>query len=1168
MLESAIKIEDLIGLAKKHNMKAVCLSDRGNLFASLEFALGAAQKGLQPIHGIILNLLSEEGSEFSEILLIAKDETGYKNLLKLGSYGFIKNDRTVCNHITYQDLIQHHQGLIVLSAYTKGVIGKSLLARDYDKAVREAKKFQSILGNDCRFYLEIMRHGLESEKQIESEYLRLARELKLPLIATNQVLFSDITMHDAHDILLCISASVVKDAENRPRVSNQCYFKSSQEMIELFADLPEAVENTVNLAKRISVMARSRKPSLPHFTEPSLQVMDCHAPLHSARNGGGELSSPRGDEGDAAIHLLEEELIRKESTKTLAQKLSIKFAIEKTPEDEKQKIYDEYMERLEYELGVICKMNFQGYFLIVSDFIRWSKKQGIAVGPGRGSGAGSIVAWCLQITDLDPIKFGLLFERFLNPERVSMPDFDIDFCQERREEAIEYVRAKYGNHRVGQIITFGKMQAKAVIKDVARVLGLAYSVADYLTELVPFNAVSPVSLRQAIEEISELRDAAEGKGLDNIDGDSELIKQVLDAALILEGLHRHSSTHAAGIVIANDDMIETVPLCKDNGSDMMIVQYSMKYCELSGLIKFDFLGLQTLTVINKCLGLLRHQGIDVNLDTVGFEDKKTFEMLSKGISSGVFQFESVGMKSALRKLRPDNIGDIIALGALYRPGPMDNIPAFIACKHGQQEVDYMHPSLEPTLKNTYGIIVYQEQVLEIARKLSGYSLGAADLLRRAMGKKVKAEMDAQEEIFVSGAVKNNIPASQAKAIFEKVAKFAGYGFNKAHASAYGVISYQTAFLKANFPAEFLVAAMNLDIHDSDKINVFLQEAKLFDLKIVPPSINGSDGYFKIQNTAGKKSIIFALGAIKNVTVNFGKELERVRAEKGQFKTILDFIERIPPKLLNRKSLENIIKAGCFDQVHSNRNALLQSVPKLIAYSAAYHTEAESSQFSLLAVKQNIDDVLLPMIPEFDKQELAYSEFEVIGLFIDNHPLESYKQLLQERGVKNAFYVKNELSVGSYSCKIAGVIIKKDTRMSKRGRFLTIMLSDPSGIIEVTIFNEDIMRDYASMLGIRTIVVVNCDVFIDQGGARITARNFTSIDDVINHEYQELRLFPKNRDDLIRVMDILKNKTGLEKANSSVSIFYNNEGGFKSKITLPDKFYLDSSDIVKLTSYKI
>lgn len=1129
MLESTIKVEHLVGLAESKKMEAICLSDRGNLFASLEFALKAVKSGIQPIHGSILNILfTNKGQEdFAEILLIAKDDIGYLNLLKLVSLTFTKNNRQVCNHITFEDLQQYAEGIIVLSAYTEGVVGKLLLNKENDAAIIVAKKLQKLFGD--RFYFEIMRHKIEKEKQIESEYLKIANELNIPLLATNQVLFSDISMYDAHDVLLCISEGVVREEQKRRRVSNQCYFKSADEMVSLFKDLPTAIENTLHLAKRCYVMAETHPPSLPIFSQEGIS---------------------------------EEDLIRKQSQDGLNTKLEQKFAKEKTKEKDQDLISKEYNERLSYELDIICKMDFAGYFLIVSDFIKWSKENGIAVGPGRGSGAGSIIAWTLQITDLDPIKFGLLFERFLNPERVSMPDFDIDFCQERRQEVISYVRSKYGHERVGQIITFGKLQAKAVIKDVSRVLGLPYAIADYLTELVPFNAINPVTLNQAIDDVVELKGAYNGKGLYNIDGDNELIKQVLSTALSLEGLHRHASTHAAGVVIANKNMTQVVPVYKDNNSEMLISQYSMKYCELAGLVKFDFLGLQTLTVITKTMQLLENIGITVDIDNIPFDNKKTFSMLSKGLSTGVFQFESVGMKNALRKLGPDSVDDIIALGALYRPGPMDNIPTYIACKHGKQEVDYLHPLLEPILKNTYGVIIYQEQVMEIARRLSGYSLGAADLLRRAMGKKVKAEMDAQEELFVNGAIKNKVSASQAKSIFTTVAKFAGYGFNKSHASAYGVISYQTAYLKANFPTEFLVACLNLDIDSSDKINTFLQEARNFNIPVIPPNINQSNGQFSIKHEGEEKSIIFSIGAIKNVTTAFGHAVTAERKKRGKFKSIIDFVQRIDPKLINKRLLENVIKAGCFDELHSNRNSLLKSVPKIIAYCSSYYEEQQSNQFSMISVDSNSADVIVPTAG-LSLSEMAFCEFEVMGLFLKNHPLTEILQSLSKCNIKNSTYLKEELEDGSHQLKLAGVIIKKDARMSQRGRFVTLILSDPHGIFEVTIFNEDIFKNYANLINVKDSVVATCDVFKDRGGLRITAIRFASVEDELQGVQHNLKLHPKDKNDLQKLVDLLTPKKDTEKSNSTISVFLPIKNEFVAKINMPNYFNLDESDVSKL-----
>ena len=1130
LLESSLKIEDIINLASINKMTSVCLADRDNLFASLEFAMAAVESKIQPIHGAILNILfSNKGKkDFAEILLIAKDEEGYLNLLQLASFIYTKNDRSICNHITFENLSEHSNGLIVLSAYADGVIGKLLLENSLDAATYAAKKLKGIFGD--RFYFEIMRHGYAKERQIESEYLKIASQLEIPLLATNHVLFTDVSMHDAHDVLLCISQSVVRDEQNRMRVSNQCYFKSVDEMVGLFKDLPEAIENTVHLARRCYVMAETRPPCLPNFSD-------------------GTLS--------------EEELLRRQVSDGLELRLGQKFIKEKTDLSEQEEIRQQYIDRLDYELNIICTMNFSGYFLIVSDFIKWSKANGIAVGPGRGSGAGSVVAWVLQITDLDPLKFGLLFERFLNPERISMPDFDIDFCQERREEIISYVRSKYGDERVGQIITFGKMQAKAVIKDVSRVLGLNYRTAEYLTELVPFNAVNPVTLSQALEDVAELKVAALGKGLYTIDGDNELIEQVLSTSLILEGLHRHASTHAAGVVIANQDLTRIVPVYKDINSDMLVVQYSMKYAELAGLVKIDFLGLQTLTVITKTLRLLEKIGINIDIDSIPYDDKSTYEMLSRGLSTGVFQFESVGMKNALRKLGPDNVHDIIALGALYRPGPMDNIPTFIACKHGIQEVDYLHPLLEPILKFTYGVIVYQEQVMEIARVLSGYSLGAADLLRRAMGKKVKSEMDAQEEIFVSGAVKNNVPANQAKSIFATVAKFAGYGFNKAHASAYGVISYQTAYLKANFPTEFLVASLNLEIDNSDKMSIFLQEAKMFNIEIISPDINKSQGLFSIEYDGAERSIIFAFGAIKNVTNTFGKMVVQERENRGAFKSIIDFAERIEPKLINRRLLENIIKAGCFDKLHPNRNALIQSVPKILAYCTSYHLEQQSNQFSLISIDAVSSDVLVDA-EEFLSSDLAFFEFDVLGLFLKNHPLSGVIELLERSGVKSSKYIKEELPQGSYQHKLSGVITKKDARMSQRGRFVTLVLSDPDGIFEVTIFNDDVFKNYAHLINIKEQVVVTCDIFKDKGGLRLTANRFASVDSELQGVSHDINLYPENKDEIKSILSVLQQKVNPSKNNSSITIFVQAEGDFVAKVNMPICFYLEEKDLQELS----
>ncbi len=1168
-LESALTIDRIVELARLHKMPAICLADNGNLFGSLEFALASCKAGIQPINAAIVNVAFTENS-FCEIVLIAKDEIGYKNLLKAVSDSFTKNDRKICNHITFDDLVKYQEGLIILSAYTDGIIGKSLIARDEELAIFWATKLQSIFAD--RFYFEIMRHNLAIEQSIEENYIKIASNLGIPLVATNKVLFSDVNMHDAHDVLLCISTGVSKEVEERKKVSNGCYFKSPKEMLELFSDLPNAVQNTVYLAQRCHFMAHANPPMLPNFS---------------------------------SLNINEVDIIKEESTAGLLSRLDTKFKRENIAIDQQEEVKQQYLIRLNYELDIICRMDFAGYFLIVSDFIKWSKQQNIMVGPGRGSGVGSVVAWSLLITDLDPLKFGLLFERFLNPERISMPDFDIDFCQERRGEVINYVRSKYGDNKVGQIITFGKMQAKAVIKDVSRVLGLPYKYAEYLTELVPFNAVSPVTLNQAIKEVKELNIAAQGKGLYNLDGQEELIKQVLDTSLVLEGLNRHASTHAAGIVIAGKDLVEILPVYKDLNSDMCVVQYSMKYAEIAGLIKFDFLGLQTLTVITKCLGLLKEQGINIDFSNMLFDDQKTYEMLCSGRAIGVFQFESGGMQDSLRRLKPDSIQDIIALGALYRPGPMENIPTYIACKHGLQQPDYLHEMLKPILEETYGVIIYQEQVLEIAKEMGGYSLGGADILRKAMGKKIKSEMAEQEENFVKGAIANNISRQQAQSIFATVAKFASYGFNKAHASAYGVISYQTAYLKANFPAEFLVACLNLELNNHDKINLFIQEARNNNIAIIPPNINLSAGYFSTitnqinispilchsreggnldpclrrddiqeelqepQKVEGQKSIIYALAAIKSVTVDFGKILVAERVKNGNFKNIIDVIERLPPKSINRKLLENLIKAGCFDTLHSNRNQLLLSVSKLLAYASSYHTERVSDQFSLIKVSSTNQQVLVDAEP-LDNNTASCYEFEVLGLFITLHPLSRYQDLLARLNISTSINLQNDFPTGSSQIRIAGVIQKKDSRMSSRGRFITLQLSDQFGIFELTIYSEEILKNFVHLLDIQSLVVVSCDLFKDAGGTRLIARSFATIDDIINEERLEIKLYPQNHSELCQIVDLLKKRISPECNNIRIILLLkvSIDNNFTAKICLPEILSLETEDFEFLNQFTL
>jgi DNA polymerase-3 subunit alpha len=824
LCKGAIRIYDIIKKAKEFNMPALAIMDLGNLFGALEFSSACKKEGIQPIIGCEISVdfnLSDNKNKSSldvenslcKLLLIAKNEVGYQNLMYLSSFSFLNRENGVSPHVAFELLKKKSAGLIALSGASLGVVNR-LIEQDQETKLEEILNEIDKTFEKGDFYIQLERYGIEKEEIIEKKLIDLAFKRNLPLAATNDTYFIDKEMHEAQDVLYCIGEGRFFLEADRKRFSVEQYFKSGQEMEELFYDIPEAIENTKNIAQKCHFMASERKPTLPIFCD---------------------------DEGFS-----EKEELKKQSYEGLKERLAIKFKIEEIPPQQQDEVNKEYFERIDFELGVIANMGFDGYFLIVSDFIKWSKKNDIPVGPGRGSGAGSVVAWSLKITDLDPIRFGLLFERFLNPERVSMPDFDIDFCQARRDEVIKYVQNKYDigkkqdveEIKVAQIITFGKLQARAVLKDVGRVLQMPYNQVDRICKLIPFNAIEAVTLEKAIEMDKDLQNA--------IKEDAQVTKLV-DIALKLEGLNRHASTHAAGVVIGDKPLTEICALYKDVGQEMPAVGYSMKYAEAAGLVKFDFLGLKTLTTISNTVKLVKkNQGIDIDITNIKLDDKKTFDMLATGDSIGAFQIESSGMRSVLKQMRCDKIEDIIALISLYRPGPMDNIPTYIKRKHGEEKIIYPHPLLEPTLKETYGVIVYQEQVMEIAKVLAGYSLGAADLLRRAMGKKIKEEMDAQRKIFVDGAVKNGVDEKQAGEIFDLVDKFAGYGFNKSHAAAYAFISYQTAYLKAHFPVEFLVASINLEIDNTDKINIFLQVAKDHDIEILPPCVNNSEAYFSIE----------------------------------------------------------------------------------------------------------------------------------------------------------------------------------------------------------------------------------------------------------------------------------------------------------------------------------
>ncbi|MEQ9115631.1 MAG: DNA polymerase III subunit alpha [Rickettsiales bacterium] len=1093
--EGAVKIDDLISKAVENKMPAVAITDSNNLFASLEFSTKAAKAGLQPIIGCIVNIdpqlvaSAHEKTVIDSILLIAKNKQGYQNLLKIASESYIDSKNLKENCINFDLLKKYSDGIIALAGGERETVRRLVLEKKNSKAEKYLLSLKKVFGD--RLYLELNRHRMIENRDLEKVLIDFAMKHDIQLVATNNVYFLNRDMHEAHEVLMCISDGTYISQDVRRRSSPENYFKNSAEMQKLFEDVPEALDNTINIAKRCSVMSEENEIIFPDYT------------VTVGQDQADELRilSERGLEVR-----LKEEAIRENWSK-------------KEIEDNRQI----YFERLKYELDVIIGMKFPGYFLIVSDFIKWSKNNDIPVGPGRGSGAGSVVAWSLDITDVDPIKFGLLFERFLNPERVSMPDFDIDFCQERREEVIQYVRSKYGDDKVAQIITFGKLQARAVVRDVGRVLQMPYNQVDRISKMIPFNAVNPINLSQAIEMEPELK-AAKNR-------DHE-IEKLLDISLKLEGLNRHASTHAAGIVISNKSLDAIVPLYKDQKSEMPAIQYSMKYAEAVGLIKFDFLGLKTLTVISKAAKLIKKILPDFDIRKIPLDDKKTFEMLGRGDSVGVFQFESPGMRDALRKMKPDSIYDINALGALYRPGPMDNIPTYIACKHGRQEPNYLHEKLKNTLLETFGVIIYQEQVMEIARLLSGYTLGAADLLRRAMGKKIKSEMDAQREMFVKGAVENKVKESEAKSIFDLVAKFAGYGFNKSHATAYGLISYQTAYIKANYPVEMMVALLNNDIDDTDKINVFIDEAKEMGIEILAPDVNSSTAEFSVSyDENGKGKIIYGLGGLKNVGLAAMKELVEERNQDGKYADLWEFIRRSSSKVVNKRQLESIIKSGALDQFWGNRNQLVESIPIITSYHSSHTENRDANQIDLFSFDKS--DQPTPKFYEakmWSNRDKLDNECQAFGFYFNEHPLATYQELFKTRDIADAAYIKNELAEGYSSVKIAAIPISVKTRVSPRGRYVSCMTSTPTGMVDIAIFNDDILEKNRDFLYNKVPLLIEADIRKDDGGSRVSARNIVELDKYLADNLGGLSFYinnPKGAESVYKILKGYENNEGYE-----------------------------------------
>ncbi|MBZ9858526.1 DNA polymerase III subunit alpha [Mesorhizobium sp. CA12] len=1074
LLEGALQLGAIVGHAVKDEAPAIAVTDTNNLFGALEFAQKAVKDGIQPIIGCQIDLAfsgeasdgqrdrRRHGPEMSPVVLIAASEDGYSNLVRLISKVYLETPPGEPVHLTSAMLEDRCDGLICLTGGPRGPIGSALKADRRDLAEQRLLFLKGLFGD--RLYVELERVA-GYDRMVEKSTVDLAYTHDLPLVATNEAFFSKREDYEAHDALIAIAEGSVVAADNRRRLSPDNFLRGQAEMARLFSDLPEAIDNTVEIAMRCSYYPKTRSPILPRFT------------------GADAADKDAAEKAEAA------ELAR-QAREGLEARLA---AHGPTP----GYTVEQYRERLEFELGIIEKMKFPGYFLIVADFIKWAKAQGIPVGPGRGSGAGSLVAYSTTITDIDPLRFSLLFERFLNPDRVSMPDFDIDFCQDRREEVIRYVQQKYGRDQVGQIITFGTLQARAVLRDVGRVLQMPYGQVDKLSKMVPQNPANPVKLADAIANEPRFAEEAEKE---------PIVQTLLDTAQKLEGLYRHASTHAAGIVIGDRPLSELVPMYRDPRSDMPVTQFNMKYVEQAGLVKFDFLGLKTLTVLETAVKLIRRRGVDIDLAKIPLDDPDTYAMLSRGEVVGVFQVESAGMRKALIGMRPDCIEDIIALVALYRPGPMENIPTYNARKHGEEEMASIHPKIDHLVKETQGVIVYQEQVMQIAQELSGYSLGEADLLRRAMGKKIRAEMDKQRERFVTGAVERGVSKPQADFIFDLLAKFADYGFNKSHAAAYAVVSYQTAYLKAHYPVEFLAASMTLDMSNTDKLADFRQDAMRLGIEVVPPSVMSSFRPFEV----GENKIFYSLAALKGVGDAAVEHIVEKRGEKP-FKNLADFCERVDPKIVGKRVFESLIMAGALDCFGHDRAQMMAGVERMMGLASLAQQNAISGQADIFGASLGSQSqaLNLPATDPWLAADKLHREFQIVGFYLSAHPLDEYKSALQKMRVQNWAEFSAAVKRGAAAGRLAGTVTSKQERKTRTGNKMgVVQFSDTTGQYEAVLFSEGLAQ-YRDMLEPGSSVVIMVAAEDRPEGVNLRINSVQSLDDEASRIQKALRIFVRD-----------------------------------------------------------
>ena len=1112
--EGAIKIDDLNNFAKENKIKSLAISDTSNLCGALEFSEKISKIGTQPIIGTQINF--KYGDTIGLLPLFALNESGYKRIIELSSLSYLKNEELSDPYLDFRELLEKNDGVSLFSGTIYGLFGKLFdkgKFTDIEKLYKELKiKYKN------SFYIEIQRHGDQNEISFEKFNLAKSLDLEIPIIATNEVFYITKDMHEAHDALICIKNKTYINDKNRLKFSNQHYLKKDDEMFKLFADLPEALENNYNFPFRCNFRPKFSKPILPNIS--------------SKKDGNAD------------------ETLKKDSLSGLKEKFEKIFKI-KDDNLSTDEVYLNYKDRLEHELNIIIQMKYSSYFLIVSDYIKWAKDNDIPVGPGRGSGAGSLVAWCLSITDVDPIKFNLIFERFLNPDRISMPDFDIDFCEEKRDLVFEYLTKKYKDS-VAHIITFGKLKARMVIRDVGRVLGLPYGFVDSISKMIPFDPSRPQNLTECIA--SEPR-------LQKLINEDQRVKKLTELSLKLEGLNRNVATHAAGVVIADKKLTEVVPLYKDTTANLLLpsTQFDMYSAENAGLIKFDFLGLKTLTVINNTQKLIKKRIKDFNIENINFEDQKVFDLLSSGKTVGLFQVESAGMREALIQMKPNHIEDIIALVALYRPGPMSNIPTYNDCKHGKQAPDYLHPLLEDILKPTYGVIIYQEQVMQIAQKLSGFTAGQADLLRRAMGKKKRAELEKQKQNFIIGAVNNGISKDIAAGIFLKIEPFAEYGFNKSHAAAYAIISYQTAFLKTYYPKEFIAASMTMDISNQNKLSEFYEELKRLNIEILRPDINECFADFKNHD----EKFCYALGGIKAVGYEAISNIVQERLKNGKFKSISDFLNRVNPKDINKLQLEGLVKAGAFDSLNANRQSLFNSIPNLITKSKNIFENKSANQIDLFGENENQENEILTDTQDWEFEERLSKEFEAVGFFISDHPLNQYKEVFDDYDIIDFQTLNNDDNIKNKN--IASTLLKVQERKTAKGNtYAVLKLTDLSSVFELFIFsdilelNREILKEGNSL-----ILTLAKSISNDENRLkRINVQKIASLKDLINKPINEVTFNLKSLKELDEISKVLTND-----GNTSINIKMNdNDHDFYFR--LENKRNLDRKTINLLRNKEI